>query len=747
MFKTLDKDRPFIENKYHNTGKPFDAYNRMKYHGWPRNESTGLSDGEILKKLEILEKDTKTLPHAVSKALAVKCVLDNASVDINEHDYFVYFYNWGRLTENSFYGAWREQTFDRMPDVKQLRDDAYDSGAMFIGPDFDHVVPDWDYLLANGLSGVRSNARAIREEHEKNGTLTPSAKALFEGIDIVYGATIDLVGRYCELAKNACFDKAPVIAESLERIRDGAPLTTLDALQLMYIYFIVTECVDNYQTRSLGNGIDRTLYPFYKADIESGRFTEDEIGELLGYFFMQFSAIGNYWGHPMYMGGTNLDGSTRYNEFSKLILDVYDGLDIYNPKIQIKVNLNTPRAVLDKTLDMVRRGKNSIVFSCEPGMVKAIMNYGVSYEEAYDFDISGCYETRVRANEVSTATSHVNAVKALRYVFTDGMDETVHKRIGLSTGDVAEFTSFSDVYTAFLKQWMYLIDTTMDTCDKFETYLSEINPSLMYTATIPGAMKKGRDAYQDGVKFNNTAVHSDGFATAVDGLCAVKELVFDKKLTTLAELRDAIENNWEGYEELRQRALHCKLKYGNGIAEVDRMASALSRQFCFRVNGRSNVRGGKYKAILHTAMFFVWYGEKTGATVDGRLAGEEISKNGSPTVGMDRNGATALMKSMLAIEPSMYSESSCLDLMLHPTSVSGDDGLDVMYSLLMMFAKNNGMSMQFNIFNSEMLKDAQKHPEKYRYLQVRVCGWNVLWNNIPKAQQDAYIRRAESVTE
>ena len=171
----------------------------------------------------------------------------------------------------------------------------------------------------------------------------------------------------------------------------------------------------------------------------------------------------------------------------------------------------------------------------------------------------------------------------------------------------------------------------------------------------------------------------------------------------------------------------------------------MSRWFCLKVNNRPNARGGVYKAILHSAMQFVWQGEKTEATPDGRMAGDEISKNASPSAGMDRSGVTALIKSAVKLVPYLYMESFCLDVMLHPSAVEGDDGLCAMKALLDTYMKNNGMSMQFNIFNAEKLRDAQKHPEKYKNLQVRVCGWNVLWNNLSREEQDSYILRAENI--
>lgn len=266
--------------------------------------------------------------------------------------------------------------------------------------------------------------------------------------------------------------------------------------------------------------------------------------------------------------------------------------------------------------------------------------------------------------------------------------------------------------------------------------------SAISSIVLEGALEKGRDAYQNGVKFNNSSVLNCGFATLVDSVVAVKKLVYDDKIVTLEVLKAALDANWEGYEDLRRLA-GAAPKYGNGDNEADGIADALAAYFANSVNGRENARGGVYKAIMHTAMMFKWEGEKTAATPDGRKRGEEIGKNGSPSIGADREGVTALILSALGTRPYTYCESYGLDAWIHPSACAGEDGLTAMKGLLKTYMRGGGMSIQFNVLDTGTLRDAQKNPEKYRNLQVRVCGWNVLWNNLPKDEQDAYIRRAE----
>lgn len=740
----FDRDRDFIADKYHRQDEPFDAFRRMAYHGYDFDESTGKSDEEILAGLKSL--DFGGLSHSEIKAKAVAYVLDNTRIDVNDRDYYVGLYSLNRLANSVTLDVWRNEIFGGKlkREAEEMRKMS-DSGADVIWPDFDHVVPDWKSVLTLGFPGLLDRVKKYKSMHATLGTLTEEKRGLFDGIITLYEAILRLLDRLNRLAesrKDEKSEKLPRIASCLKNIRDGAPSDFYEATQTMFVYFMVSECFDSYQVRSLGNGLDGSLYEFYMRDLASGTFSREQIREFLRYFMFQWAAIGNYWGQPFYLGGTNEYGETKYNELSYEILDVYDGMGIYNPKIQLKINENTPEKLLDKACDMIRRGHSSIVFCCEPGFMRAITAYGATEAEAREADIRGCYETGVRANEVSSTTGYVNAAKAVEYVFSDGYDYVLAGDLGLKTGDLAGLKTFDDFYYAVIRQWRALIEKAISVSRSYERYFSYVNPSLTYTATIEGALEKGRDAYQNGVKFNNSSVLNCGFATLVDSVVAVKKLVYDDKIVTLEVLKAALDANWEGYEDLRRLAGSAP-KYGNGDYEADGIADALAAYFANSVNGRENARGGVYKAIMHTAMMFKWEGEKTAATPDGRKRGEEIGKNGSPSIGADREGVTALILSALGTRPYTYCESYGLDAWIHPSACAGEDGLTAMKGLLKTYMRGGGMSIQFNVLDTGTLRDAQKKPEKYRNLQVRVCGWNVLWNNLPKDEQDAYIRRAE----
>lgn len=740
------QDRKFIENKYHKTDEPFNPHARMAYHGYNYDNSTGLEDNEIKDGLTKLYEKTKALPHPVAKANAVKYVLENTKIDINEHDFFVGFWSINRLANCITQNKWEADVYKNIiPEVKEEIELMNASGAVTIHLDFDHVVPDWESIMQLGFCGLLNRVKEYKEAHRQKNTLSDKTAALFDGIIIEYTAIIDLLDRLYKYALTKTHSKAKRIAECLKNIRDGAPQNIYDAMQLIYIYFMLSESFDSYQVRSLGSGLDRTLYSFYCNDLKKGTFSRDDIKELLKYFLMQWQAIGNYWGQPFYLGGTAKDGSCIINDLSNDIIDVYTEMGIYNPKIQIKINTNTPIEFLNKILCAIRKNQGSFVFCCEPGMMRAVMGYGATYEEARTMDIRGCYETGVRANEVCTGVAYINAAKAVEYVFSQGYDKKVGKQVGLKSPPVNEIKSFEEFYSLVLMQWDNLIEISIKSANVFEQYLSEINPSLMYSATIEGSLKKGADAYQCGVKYNNCHVLNCSFATLLDSVTTVYELVYEKKLIALTDLKSALDADWNGYEELHKAAKNCTHKYGNGDDLADMYATAMSDFFCSKINNRPNARGGVYKADMQSALQFTIQGEKTSATPDGRYDGDELSKNASPSIGMDTNGVTALIDSVLKQNPYNYHESHCLDIMLHSSAVQGDDGLAAMRGVLFTYLKNGGMCIQFNVFNADTLRDAQKHPEKYKNLQVRVCGWNVLWNNLSKKEQNAYIKRAENI--
>lgn len=731
------QDRAYLENKYHRTDEPFDGFNRMAYHGYEYDPATGMTDEEIHTGLAALVKNLEGQPHSVIKAKAVEYVLEHTRIDVNEHDYFPGLYSWGRIIDTHTVNIWHGEAIDKAAAEldSRLLFDLPDSGAASYSLDFDHTVPDYDSMMELGFAGILKRAEDTFAllEHP-----TDAQKDFFTAVEIEYKAILRFVERLYQYALTKDFPKRDTVAAGLKQISVGAPRNTYEALLMMYLYFMISESVEHYQVRSLGYGLDGSLWSFYQKDLENG-ISKEEIATYISYFLMQFSAMGNYWGQPMYLGGEG-----KINELTYLILDIYDSLGIYNPKIQLKVNPNSPKDYVCKALDMVRHGAGNMVFCNEDTITKALMRQGATYEQATDSVIKGCYEYTTKADTICISFSTFNVLKAVALVFTGGIDKRSGQRVSTDTGDVTTFATFEEFYTAFRKQLESIVGTMTTCLGALEKQIGDINPPILYSATIPSCVKAMTHAAAGGCK-TVSSMWLNGLGSAVDALMAVYELVFETKTTTLAELKTALEQNWEGYEVLRLKALNCRHKYGNGDPMADHYANAIHQHFSAQFSGLKNCMGGNYEYEIHSARAFITQGAFTEATADGRKDWEETSKNASPTQGMDKKGITALIRSATVMDLSLADSGACLDAMLHPSAVQGEDGLEAFYGVLMAYLKQGGASIHFNIFSEEMLLDAQKHPEKYKNLQVRVCGWNVLWNNMPKSEQDAYILRARNI--
>ena len=266
----------------------------------------------------------------------------------------------------------------------------------------------------------------------------------------------------------------------------------------------------------------------------------------------------------------------------------------------------------------------------------------------------------------------------------------------------------------------------------------------MLSLALGSALEKGVDAFSLGYKYNFTTISECGFATAVDSLLAIKEFVYDKKALSLVELGRILAADWAGHEELRLRMKNSKLKWGCGNPEADALAKEVIEGYTSRFVGKPNSRGGKFVCYGLNSRGFI-ENRNLGATPDGRRKGDYISKNMAPSVGAETEGITGSIRSYSVIAPENFPCGSIYDVMIHPSTVAGDKGLRVFRMLVERFYAGGGVAMNINIVSAETLRDAQKHPEKYENLQVRVAGWNVRWNDIPRKEQDEYIARIETV--
>ena len=731
---TFDRDRPWLW---------------MKFRTPEFDPSTGMDYEEL--KAQIMHRfggNPDRLPSPVLRARAFTFIAENLRIEVDPHDFFPSFACWDRkdrpLTGLQY--QLRDNVIEKLAH-REMFNLLNASGSSRNWIDFDHSVPDWDIIFGLGFPGLLRNAEEHRAKLRAAGSITPAQEAFFDGIAITYRAILALIDRLIARAESRPEARCrTVVAASLRRLRNGTPQNFYDALMLIYLYFIMSEHLDRMQVRSLGN-LDRMLLPFFERDLADGTFTEAEMRELFDYFLMQYASIDNYWGHPFYLGGTAADGSSRINRMSYLILEEFDRLSIPTPKIQLKIADNTPDEFIDAALRMIRRGNSSLVFISEKNICRAMEKLGFTHDEARECDIYGCYEFAPRGehNENNTLCGFLNMIKPFELIFNQGVDHATGKRIGPDVPPLDHFTSFGRLLRFYLAELDWVIDRNIEVTNEFEEHLPEINPANVFSAAVPHSLEVGRSAFHDGSYRNNTGFQNVGFGSAIDCLSVIRELVYRRHETTLAELAAALNADWQGFDALHRRILGCRRRYGNGIPEVDRFAAFLARFISRRINGRPNSRGGIWKTSVHSARAFIEAGQKTGATPDGRRAGEEMSKNASPVMGMDVSGITALIRSANAIDSTELPGDFPLDAMMHPSAVQGEDGIAAWRQLIRTHLGHSGMSIHFNIFDAEELRRAQREPEKYRGLQVRVCGWNVRFTELAKSEQDMYIRRAENI--
>ena len=717
-------------------------YLRRKFRENVTDPKTGLDNDALKQGVAELAESLKTngVPWRMVKARAVEYVLKNMAIDVSPRDWFPAIACWNRWARPVNDIIWRrsdEITRARRAQTAAAAAAGNAEGKWTMWRDFDHSVPEWSAIIPLGYPGMKRRLLDHWREtpyYAANLVMIDACDAFLErlatqGELVARGVRGEAVERGVKVGDP---ERVRRQVKALRALRAGPPQTTYEALMFLWTYFFIGEHAECMQVRSL-SALDLTLTPFYRADLAAGRITEAEFRELLRHFWWQWGSVDNYWCQPVALGGTKPDGSTEFNEVTKIILDVHDELALPTPKVLVKTAPNTPDWAWEKMLDMHRRHR-SLVYVGEQAIAKKGRASGWSEDEIRNAVLGGCYEVG-RPRAAGCGAGHMNLLMPVQRILEDAVK---------GTADLPTFEAFLAEYERRLRRETA---ACRDLVKSWELDLDEINPSLMFSLATDYSVKTGKDAFMHGTEFGRGSVMMQvGLGTTVDALLAVKELVYERRELTPAELGKVMAANWQGHETLRLRMLRSKRKWGNNSPESNALGKRVIRAFTAELKGQKNLRGGAFSASGHCARQFIEQGRKTGATPDGRLAGEELSKNLSPTPGADTEGVTALINTITTLD---YAEDvpgdMPVDVALNPATVAGDKGLRLMRQIVETYHQLGGAQIHFNVFDPEELREAQRHPERYANLQVRVCGWNVRWNDLSKAEQDAYIRRAEAV--
>lgn len=546
------------------------------------------------------------------------------------------------------------------------------------------------------------------------------------------------------------------IAEICSRVPANAPQNFWEALQ--YYWFVHLGVVIEYNTWDSFNPgrLDQHLYPFYKKGLEAGTLTKEQAKELLQAFWVKFNnqpappKVGvtaeessTYTDFALInTGGVKPDGSDAVNELSYLILDVVEEMRILQPSSMIQVSKKTPDSFLKRALRIVRTGFGQPSIFNTDTIVQELVRMGKSVEDARNGGCSGCVETGAFGKENYNLTGYFNLPKVFEITLNNGVDPRTGKEIGLRSGDTAQFSSYEELFEAFKKQVKHFVDIKVRGNNIIERLYAEYLPTPFLSMLISDCIAKGKDYHDGGARYNTSYIQGVGLGTITDILSSIKYNVFDKKHVSMEELLEALRRNFEGHEPLRQRFLNKTPKYGNDDDYADDIMRSVFETYYSAVSGRPNTKGGFYQINLLPTTVHIYFGRMTTATADGRKASEPLSEGISPVQGADRKGPTAVIKSASKMD-HIRTGGTLLNQKFTPNLLADEDGIDKLAHLIRSYFRLDGHHIQLNVVSAEMLRDAQKHPEKYRDLIVRVAGYSDYFVDITPDLQNEIIKRTE----
>jgi len=440
-------------------------------------------------------------------------------------------------------------------------------------------------------------------------------------------------------------------------------------------------------------------------------------------------------------GGVKVDGANAVNDLSFLILDVIEEMRLLQPSSMVQISKKTPDRFLKRALKIIKTGFGQPSVFNTDAIVQEMLRQGKSVEDARNGGASGCVETGAFGKENYNLTGYFNMTKVLEITLNNGIDPKTGKKIGLDTGDPSKFKDFNQLFEAYEKQLKYFIDIKITGNNIIERLWAEYLPTPFLSLLVDDCIKNGKDYHDGGARYNTSYIQGVGLGTMTDILTSIKYNVFDKKQVTFKQLLRALKDDFKGHEPLRQKFVNKTPKYGNDDDYADDIMKRIFEAYYNVVNGRPNTKGGYYRINLLPTTVHVYFGKVVGATADGRFASEPLSEGISPVQGADRKGPTSVIKSVAKMD-HVRTGGTLLNQKFTPHLLD-NEGLDKLAHLIRSYFKMDGHHIQFNVVGAETLRKAQKTPEKYRDLIVRVAGYSDYFVDLNVKLQDEIIARTE----
>lgn len=729
------------------------------------NETICINDGELI----VGEKGERPQSSPTFPELCCHTLEDMDVMDKRERIFFKVSDEAKRIQEERIIPYWkhrsiRKKILDRMtPEWK----DCYESG-MFTefmeqrGPG--HTVADGK-MYRKGFLDFKAD---IRAEIEALDYLSDSdaydRKVQLEAMDISCDAIIALGRRYEALAREMAGSEPDPerraellqIAENCRVVPAHKPETFQQAIQMYWFVHIgVTTELNPWDALSPGR-LDQHLIPFYRKGIEDGTLTRDKAKELLECLWVKFN---NQPAPPkvgitlkesstytdfanLNTGGVTSEGADGVNDVSYIILEVMDEMKLLQPSSNVQISKKTPHAFLKKACEVSRKGWGQPAMYNTDSIIQELLNAGKTIEDAREGGASGCVETGAFGKEAYILTGYFNLPKILELTMYNGFDKNSGKQLGLQLGYASDFKTYDEFFEAFKKQLHYFTDVKVKGNNVIEKIYAEHMPATFLSVITSDCIKKGKDYNAGGARYNTNYIQGVGIGTLSDCLAAVKYNVYDKQKFTMKELMEAMDDNFEGHEDIYNLVSNKTPKYGNDDDYADEIMVQAFDAYYSEVTGRKNMKGGSYRIDMLPTTCHVYFGSVMGAAPNGRLANKPLSEGISPEKGADRKGPTAVIKSAAKMD-HLKTGGTLLNQKFTPASLAGDQGLENLSALVRSYFSMDGHHIQFNVIDRKVLLDAQKNPNEYKDLIVRVAGYSDHFNNLDRALQDEIINRTE----
>lgn len=646
-----------------------------------------------------------------------------------------------------------------------------------------HLAIDYAKLMRVGYNGLIEEAKTRLAQLDKKDTAYGDKRDFYQAVIIMHEAAKKYIERYAKLAEEYAAKEEDatrkheleMMAENCYAIAGEPPKTFWQALQLFNIATTLIQIEGNGHSISYGR-MDQWLYPFYEKDIKEGRITKEFVLELLEVQYVKMNnptklkdkgtvAVRNgrgFGGESLTIGGVDRDGNDVTNDLTMLMLEASAHTRMMNPWVCVRMHENTPYELKVKTVECIRAGYGHPKIFNDTSAIKAMMRKGMTLEEAREYCVVGCVEPDLPGKEYGWHdAAYVNTAKMMEMVVNGGrcLDCGPHcmrwekcgalgKHVGPNTGSLETYQSFEEVLESVDKQFAYWTDQMCSSLNIIDEAHRERKPVPYVSAFYEDCLISGKDLTEGGAKYNGIGPQASGIATCADSLATIKQLMFEEKRYTGTELLQAIKDNWEGHEKLYALVNSSKVHhYGNDDDYADDLFKYMFECYCRHIAGRKTPRGGEFSPGVYSVNANVGMGLNTNASLDGRKIGEAISDNMGPvhTDGgsHDISGPTAVVNSVAKVDHSLATNGTLLNLRFPQEAVAGIEGRDNLISFIDEYIAKHGMHVQFNIMSSATMRAAQKNPELYKDMLVRVAGYSAYFVELGKPLQKDLIQRTE----